>query len=158
MKDSCNREIFSADRLLSVRATPAIRPQGSLARELARAAGARLRELPSAAAQQDKATNLAVRESRPSAAAQQDKATNLAVRESCLRPQHNKTKKQILQCEKVAPPPQHNKTKKHPHSAKPQTIQSIPTQTKHPTHTNIYYLLCIISYLLSKIYQDSGLQ
>ena len=45
-----------------------------------------------------------------------------------------------------------------PHSAKPQTIQSIPTQTKHPTHTNIYYLLCIISYLLSKIYQDSGLQ
>ena len=42
-------------------ATLAMREKGSLLRELARAAGARLRELPSAAAPQDKATNLVVR-------------------------------------------------------------------------------------------------
>ena len=39
--------------------------KGSLSRELARAAGARLRELPSAAAQQDEETNLVVRGSCP---------------------------------------------------------------------------------------------
>ena len=39
--------------------------KGALARELARAAGARLRELPSAAAQQDEETNLVVRGSCP---------------------------------------------------------------------------------------------
>ena len=46
-------------------ATLAMREKGSLLRELARAAGARLRELPSAAAQQDEETNIAVRGSCP---------------------------------------------------------------------------------------------